>query len=115
MFRDSSDTSWVYRVTREAVLLPLVAIAQVTDNVLPLWATTIIQFGSFGVLCYIIYWILTKHIPQLTKTFTDTVTAMMVDSLANRRTFEEQMKLRDLEIQRRDQQLIDYFTERKND
>ena len=95
---------------RDVILLMIVAQAG-TDVPIPGLLGWLIQGGSFAVLCFVLWWLLTKYLPQQTKTFAETLAKITEDSAAQRTTFqEESQRNRELfasQIQRANDQLID--------
>lgn len=85
------------------------------DSAMPGWAGSVIQFGSFGVLCFVIWWILTKQQPaqaeaykvsilSLQDTFTKSLNEIMAES-------REQTIKFVATVERKDQQLIQIIDE----
>jgi hypothetical protein len=68
------------------------------DPTVPGWFGSIIQFGSFGVLCYVLWWIISKHIPNLTSTFKDSLDAVTKESSTRTDKFVEVLDRKDQDM-----------------
>jgi plastocyanin domain-containing protein len=77
--------------------------------------TTFVQFGCFGVVCFTVWWLLTKTIPNLTQTFREEIEEIrkvfQEEMERDRTTFAAQIQKRDDLIRDKDEKIIGVLRE----
>lgn len=56
------------------------------------WIDYFAKGGAFAVIVFVVWWLLTRTIPDQQKTFEDSMGRVMTDSAEQRRVFQEEMQ-----------------------
>jgi flagellar biosynthesis protein FliP len=103
-------------------IIPLVFFAQ-ADGLVQGWPNIILQGGAFSLLVFIIWWLLTKHIPEQQKTFFDALTSqqktfadalnkLTADSAADRDVFRAEIQAHEIAQRAKDERMIELLSKR---
>lgn len=90
------------------------------------WPGLLLQGGAFGLLSFVIWWLLTRYVPSLTETFKSEMAAQRAafekeasaeratfekEMAESRRIFEQRIGVADEKLRQKDQQMIDVLRE----
>ena len=72
-----------------AVLLNVLGEGATALDAAPGWTGLFVQMGSFGLVCFVMWYVFTKYLPQLQETFRKTVESLNPQNEALRAAFEK--------------------------